>query len=87
MDALQSLRFEKSCRYISDQSSKDISKCAISHLNESMKLHICVDENDGQTNVIWSPGWGSPNAPEASQWGRLSGFPGVTGWSNSKTLK
>ena len=52
-------------RYTSDQSSKDISNCAIDHSNESRKLHICVDENDGQTNVIWSPGWGNPNAPEA----------------------
>ena len=83
----KSLRFERIGRYISDQSSKDVSKCAVDHLNESRRLHIFVDENDGHTSVIWSPGWGNPHAPKAGQWGRLSGFPGVTGWSNSKTLK
>ena len=61
MDALLSLRLKKSCRYMSDQSSKYISKCAIDNLNDSRKLHICVDENDGQTGVIWSPSWGNPN--------------------------
>ena len=48
---------------------------------------IFVDENDGQTSLIWFPGWGDPHAPKAGQWGRLSGFPGVTGWSISKNTK
>ena len=47
----KSLKIEKIRRYICDQSSKDVSKCAVDHLNESRKLHIFVDENDGQTSV------------------------------------
>ena len=84
MDALWILRFEKSYRYISDQSSKDVSKCAVDHLNESRKLHICVDENDGQTSVIWSPGWGDPHDPKTASWAGWVGSLGLLAGATPK---